>query len=156
VLVGCSVMVATGGWPIMPDFPGSEHCISSNEMFHLKEQPKRLVVQGAGYIAMEFAGVFNALGSHVTVVNRSEVILRGYDEQIVERLLHIAMMRGIDFHMHCKISKVEKQEDGSLLVHTGKGDPVHADQVLIATGRKPNSADRQDGRRSGPTSPGTG
>jgi glutathione reductase (NADPH) len=134
------ILVATGAWPVMPDFPGAEHCISSNEVFNLPEQPKRFVIQGAGYIAMEFAGVFNALGSHVTVVNRSETILRGYDEGIVERLLHIAMMRGIDFHMHCQISKVEKQEDGSLLVYTGKGDPLHADQVLFATGRKPNSA----------------
>ena len=134
------ILVATGGWPVMPTFPGAEHCISSNEVFHLPEQPKRLVVQGAGYIAMEFAGVFNALGSDVTVVNRSETILRGYDEGIVERLLHIAMMRGIDFHMHCQIDSVEKQADGSLLVDTGKGDPIHADQVLIATGRKPNTA----------------
>ncbi len=124
----------------MPDFPGAEHCITSNEVFNLSEQPKRLVVQGAGYIAMEFAGVFNAIGSHVTVVNRTETILRGYDEGIVERLMHIAMMRGIDFHMHCQIAKVEKQADGSLLVHTGRGDPIHADQVLIATGRKPNTA----------------
>jgi len=134
------ILVATGGWPVMPTFPGAEHCISSNEVFHLPEQPKRLVVQGAGYIAMEFAGVFNALGSDVTVVNRSETILRGYDEGIVERLLHIAMMRGIDFHMHCQINSVEKQADGTLLVDTGKGDPIHADQVLIATGRKPNTA----------------
>ncbi|WEK46822.1 MAG: glutathione-disulfide reductase [Candidatus Andeanibacterium colombiense] len=134
------ILVAVGGWPITPDFPGAEHCITSNEVFELPEQPKRLVVQGAGYIALEFAGVFDALGSHVTVVNRSETILRHYDEGIVERLLHIAMMRGIDFRMHCEISKVEKQKDGSLLVYTGKGDPIHADQVLIATGRKPNTA----------------
>lgn len=133
------ILVATGGWPAMPDFPGAEHCISSNEVFHLEQQPGRLVIQGAGYIAMEFAGVFNALGSHVSVINRSEVILRGYDEGIVERLLRIAMMRGIDFRMNCTIKSVERQEDGSLLVDTGNGDPIHADQVLIATGRKPNT-----------------
>lgn len=134
------ILVAVGGWPVMPDFPGAEHCISSNEVFHLEQQPKRLVVQGAGYIAMEFAGVFNALGSKVTVVNRSEVILRGYDEGVVERLLHIAMMRGIDFKMNCKIKSVEKQADGSLLVQTAGGETIEADQVLIATGRQPNTA----------------
>ncbi len=134
------ILVATGGWPMMPDFPGAEHCISSNEIFNLPEQPRRLVVQGAGYIAMEFAGVFNALGSEVTVINRSETVLRGYDEGIVERLLHLAMMRGINFKMNCMIKSVEKQADGSLLVTTGSGDPFHADQVLFATGRSPNSA----------------
>jgi len=134
------ILVAVGGWPVMPDFPGAEHCISSNEVFHLEKQPKRLVIQGAGYIAMEFAGVFNALGSHVTLVNRSQIILRGYDEGVVERLLHIAMMRGIDFKMDCVIKSVEKQADGSLLVHMGSGETLEADQVLIATGRRPNTA----------------
>jgi glutathione reductase (NADPH) len=133
------ILVAVGGWPDIPDFPGKELCISSNEVFHLKEQPRRLIVQGAGYIAMEFAGVFNALGSDVTVINRSETILRHYDETMVERLLHIAMMRGIDFKMNCTIRSVKKDGD-CLLVETGKGDPIHADQVLIATGRKPNTA----------------
>ena len=130
------ILVAVGSWPAMPEFPGVEHCISSNEIFHLEEQPKRLVVMGAGYIALEFAGVFNALGSHVSLVNRTQTILRGYDQGIVERLLHIAMERGINFHMHSQIQTVTKQEDGSLLVDLGDGDPLHADQVLIATGRR--------------------
>ncbi len=134
------ILVATGSWPAMPDFPGKEHCISSNEVFHLEEQPRRLVIMGAGYIGMEFAGVFNALGSHVEVVNRSETILRGYDEGIVDRLLHIAMRRGIDFHMNSEIQSVEKAEDGSLKVDIGGPELLLADQVLIATGRKPNTA----------------
>jgi glutathione reductase (NADPH) len=133
------ILVATGAWPAMPDFPGVEHCISSNEVFHLEQQPKCLMVVGGGYIAMEFAGIFNALGSEVTVVNRTDRILRSYDEQIVDRMLHIAMGRGIDFRMHSQIQSVEKTEDGCLLVDLGDSNPVKVDQVLIATGRSPNS-----------------
>ncbi len=133
------IMVAVGGWPAMPDIPGVEHCISSNEVFHLDEMPKRIVVVGAGYIGLEFAGVFNALGSKVSVVNRTDVILRGYDEVIVERLLDIAKARGIDFHMHSQLTSVEKQADGSLKVDIGNGEVLEADQVLVATGRKPKT-----------------
>ncbi|WP_305096281.1 glutathione-disulfide reductase [Croceibacterium aestuarii] len=133
------ILVATGARPAMPDFPGVEHCITSNEMFLLGEQPKRLMVVGGGYIALEFAGIFQALGSEVTVVNRTDRILRGYDEQIVERMLHIAMGRGIDFRMHCLLDKVEKAGDGCLRVHIGETNPVEVDQVLIAIGRTPNT-----------------
>lgn len=133
------ILVATGAWPVMPDFPGNEHCITSNEVFHLPELPKRVIVQGAGYIAMEFAGIFNALGSHVTVVNRSETLLRGYDEALRDRLLQITMARGIEYKFNCPIRKVEKQDDGSLLVWVGDHDPVPADVVLVATGRRPKT-----------------
>jgi glutathione reductase (NADPH) len=133
------ILVATGAWPAMPEFPGLEHCISSNEVFHLEQQPKCLMVVGGGYIAMEFAGIFNALGSEVTVVNRTDRILRSYDAQIVDRMLHIAMGRGIDFRMHSQIKSVEKGADGCLVVDLGDSNPVKVDQVLIATGRDPNS-----------------
>ena len=133
------ILVATGAWPVMPEFDGNEHCITSNEVFHLPTLPKRIVIQGAGYIAMEFAGIFNALGCKVTVVNRSEVILRGYDEGLRDRLLQITMARGIEYKFHCPITKVEKQADGSFLVTPGKQDPIPADVVLIATGRRPNT-----------------
>ncbi len=133
------ILVAVGSWPAMPDFPGIEHCISSNEIFHLEKQPKCLMVVGGGYIAMEFAGIFNALGSEVTVVNRTDRILRSYDDQIVDRMLHIAMGRGIDFKMHSLISKVEKTDDGCLSVELGDVNPVRVDQVLFATGRNPKT-----------------
>ena len=133
------ILVATGARPSMPQFPGVEHCISSNEVFHLAEQPQCLMVVGGGYIAMEFAGIFNALGSEVTVVNRTDRILRSYDEQIVDRMLHIAMGRGIDFRMHSQIRSVEKDADGCLQVDLGGARPVAVDQVLIATGRSPNT-----------------
>jgi glutathione reductase (NADPH) len=133
------ILIATGGWPVMPDFEGNEHCITSNEVFHLPALPKRVVVQGAGYIAMEFAGIFNALGCHVTVVNRSETLLRGYDEALRDRLLQITMARGIEYKFNCPIKRVEKQEDGSLMVTVGDQDPFAADVVLVATGRRPKT-----------------
>ncbi|KPL67347.1 glutathione reductase [Erythrobacter sp. SG61-1L] len=133
------ILVAVGGWPAMPEIPGVEHCISSNEVFHLDEQPKRLLVVGGGYIAMEFAGVFNALGSEVTVINRSDTILRGYDRVIVERLTEIVQARGIQFKLNANIRSVTKQAGGSLLADLG-GETIEADQILIATGRKPNTA----------------
>lgn len=134
------ILIATGAWPVMPEFEGSEHCITSNEVFHLESLPKRVVISGAGYIAMEFAGIFNALGCHVTVVNRSETILRGYDESMRDRLLQITMARGIEYKFNCPFDRVEKQEDGSFSVYLGKQpDPIHADVVLVATGRRPKT-----------------
>ena len=135
------ILVATGAWPVMPEFEGNEHCITSNEVFHLPELPRRVVIQGAGYIALEFAGIFNALGSAVTVVNRSDAILRGYDETLRDRLLQITMARGITYRFNCPITKVEKQADGCLHVWVkGAQDPIPADAVLVATGRRPNVA----------------
>ena len=133
------ILVATGSWPVMPEFPGNDLCITSNEVFHLPELPKRVVVQGAGYIAMEFAGIFNALGANVTVINRSDVILRGYDEGLRDRLLQITLGRGIDYKFNCPIEQVERRDDGMLTVAAGRLDPIPADVVLIATGRKPNT-----------------
>jgi len=133
------ILIAVGAWPVLPDFAGVEHCITSNEVFHLPELPKRVVIQGAGYIALEFAGVFNALGSQVTVVNRSDKILRGYDHDLTDRLLPILQARGIEFGFNRPIRQVEKQADGSLLVHAGEGEPIAADVVLVATGRRPKT-----------------
>ena len=133
------ILIAVGAWPVLPEFPGNEHCITSNEVFHLPALPKRVVVQGAGYIAMEFAGVFNALGCAVTVVNRSDAILRRYEASLSERLLAITEARGIAYRFSNPIERVEKQADGTLLVHTREGDPLVADVVLVATGRKPKT-----------------
>ena len=133
------ILVAVGAWPVMPAFEGNDLCITSNEVFHLPELPKRVVIQGAGYIAMEFAGIFNALGCHVTVVNRSDVILRSYEQALRDRLLQITMARGIEYRFHSPVEKVVRQEDGSLLVHAGDHEPIPADAVLIATGRRPKT-----------------
>jgi glutathione reductase (NADPH) len=124
----------------MPAIEGVENCITSNEVFHLEALPRRVVIQGAGYIAMEFAGIFNALGSEVTVVNRSDQILRGYDEALRDRLMQITLARGIQYRFNSPIEKVEKLADGSCFVRTkGHSDPLGADAVLIATGRRPNT-----------------
>ena len=109
-------------------------------MFHLPELPRRVVIQGAGYIALEFAGIFNALGCQVTVVNRSDAILRSYDQALRDRLLQITMARGIDYRFNSPIEKVERHDGGGLLVTTAGGrDPLPADAVLVATGRRPKT-----------------
>jgi glutathione reductase (NADPH) len=134
------ILIAVGAWPMMPDFPGNELCITSNEVFHLPELPRRVVIQGAGYIALEFAGIFNALGCQVTVVSRSEAILRSYDQALRDRLLQITMARGIDYRFNSPIEKVERHDAGGLLVTTAGGrDPLPADAVLVATGRRPKT-----------------
>ena len=133
------ILVATGGWPHVPEFPGSEHVITSNEVFHLETLPKRVVIAGGGYIANEFAGIFNSLGSKVTIVNRGDTILRGYDEQIRDRLLQISMTKGIDFKFNAPFQSIEKKADGSLVVNLGNCEPIEADVVLVAAGRVPNT-----------------
>ena len=134
------ILIATGAAPVMPSIEGVEHAISSNEVFHLEELPKRIVIVGGGYIANEFAGIFHQFGSHVTLVNRTDVILRGYDQQIVDRLLQISLRKGIDFRFNSTIEKIERRENGSLHVSMTGCDDIEADQVLFATGRKPNTS----------------
>ncbi|MFX4087491.1 glutathione-disulfide reductase [Sphingobium yanoikuyae] len=133
------ILVATGAWPLIPKVEGAEHGITSNEVFHLDECPKRIVIVGGGYIANEFAGIFHQFGSHVTMVNRGGTLLRGYDEQIRDRLLQISTMKGINFRFNAQMEKIEKKEDGTLCVHFKNGDPVAADIVLFATGRRPHT-----------------
>ena len=132
------ICVATGAAPLMPDIPGVEHAISSNEVFHLNDLPKRIVIAGGGYIANEFAGIFHQFGSHVTIVNRSDAILRGYDEQLRDRLLQISLAKGIDFKFNAAFNAIERQDDGSLMVDMGGCDDIAADEVLFAIGRQPN------------------
>ena len=135
-----TILIATGGWPIRPDFPGSEHGITSNEVFHLETMPKRVLIAGGGYIANEFAGIFHGFGAHVTIVNRGDTILRGYDEQIRDRLLQISMTKGIEFRFNAPFESIVKNDDGTLHVTMTGCDPIDADIVLFATGRAPNIA----------------
>ena len=138
-LTADKILIATGAWPVMPDVPGIEHAISSNEVFHLEKLPKRIVIAGGGYIANEFAGIFHQFGTHVTLVNRSDVILRGYDQQIVDRLLQIALRKGIDFRFNSTIEKIERKPDDTLHISMSGCDDLEADQMLFALGRKPNT-----------------
>jgi len=133
------ILIATGAWPLIPEIPGAEYGITSNEVFHLPALPKRVVIAGGGYIANEFAGIFNEFGSKVTIVNRSDVILRGYDEQIRDRLLQISMVKGIEFRFNAPFEKVEKLDGGTLRIFMKDCEPIEADCLLFATGRRPKS-----------------
>jgi glutathione reductase (NADPH) len=134
------ILIAVGAWPFIPDFEGAEHGITSNDVFLLDKVPKRLVIAGGGYIANEFAGIFHHFGTDVTIVNRGDRILRHYDAQIRDRLLQISIMAGIKFRFNAPFERVDKREDGSLLVHLRDGqDPIEADALLFALGRVPKT-----------------
>jgi glutathione reductase (NADPH) len=133
------ILIATGARPVMPEIEGIEHAISSNETFHLERLPRRIVIAGGGYIANEFAGIFHQFGSHVTLVNRTDVILRGYDQQIVDRLLQISLRKGIDFRFNSMIDRIERKDDGTLHMAMTGCDDLEADQMLFALGRNPNT-----------------
>jgi glutathione reductase (NADPH) len=133
------VLIAAGARPTMPEIEGIEHAISSNEVFHLKELPGRILIAGGGYIANEFAGIFHQFGSQVSLVNRTGVMLRHYDQQIVDRLIQISLRKGIDFKFNATIDRIERGGDGKLHVSMSGCDDIEVDQLLIATGRKPNT-----------------
>ncbi len=133
------ILIATGARPVMPDLPGIEQAISSNEVFHLDKLPRRIVIAGGGYIANEFAGIFHQFGTHVTLVNRTDVILRGYDQQVVDRLLQISLRKGIDFRFNSTIERIERKENGTLHIGMTGCDDLEADQMLFALGRRPNT-----------------
>jgi len=133
------ILIATGATPHVPDCPGHELGITSNEAFHLDAVPKRILIAGAGYIANEFAGIFHEFGAKVTLINRTDVILRQYDHQIRDRLLQISMMKGIDFRFHAEFRGIEKTENGCLNVSMTNHEDIEVDCVLFATGRVPNT-----------------
>ncbi|MEO7276883.1 MAG: glutathione-disulfide reductase [Sphingomicrobium sp.] len=133
------ILIATGARPGMPNVEGIEHAITSNEVFGLEELPRRIVIAGGGYIANEFAGVFHQFGSQVIQVNRTDVMLRHYDQQIVDRLLQISVRKGIDFRFNALIERIDKRDDGSLHIAMSGCDDIDADQMLFAIGRSPNS-----------------
>lgn len=138
-ITAAKILLAPGARAALPDIPGIEHAITSNEVFHLERFPRRVVIAGGGYIANEFAGIFHQFGAHVTIVNRSDTILRGYDEQIVDRLVKISVAKGIDFRFNSGFSSIERQEDGSLLCRMKGTEDIVADEVLFAIGRLPNT-----------------
>jgi len=133
-----TILVATGARPFQPDFPGVEHTITSNEAFHLEELPQRAVVVGGGYIAVEFAGIFNGLGSQVTQLYRGEQILRGFDDDVRGMLAEEIGKKGIDLRVESQVERIEKS-DGKLEVTISGGETISADIVMYATGRNPNT-----------------
>ena len=134
------VLISTGGTPSFGDkIPGIEHAISSNEAFHLPELPRRVVIQGGGYIAVEFAGIFAGLGAHVTLVYRGENILRGFDDEVRQHLRMDMEKHGIRVVTGCTITAIEHR-GAHYSVHLSSGNHIPADKVMFATGRVPNVA----------------
>jgi len=133
------ILVATGGHPVVPDVPGKEHFITSNQCFELEHLPSRIVIIGAGYIGMEFASIFHGLGVEVTVLYRGEQILRDFDMDLRDGLAEAMRNRGIDLRMETDVASVEKEAEG-YRVHLMRGGSVAAELVMAATGRAPNTA----------------
>lgn len=133
------ILVATGGWPSVPDIPGAEHILSSNDIFDLPEFPKRLLIVGGGYIAVEFAGVFNGMGADVSLLYRGEKILRGFDEEVREFVYSEMQKKGVDIHLQTNVTKISKADSGEFVVELTDGTEQIVDGVLYATGRHPNT-----------------
>ena len=134
------IVVATGGWPVRADVRGGERAISSNEIFDLARFPGRLVVVGGGYIACEFASIFNGLGAEVTQLYRGEQILRGFDLDIRNHVAAEMAKKGVSIRVGATVTELAPNDDGSTQVILGDGSTVAADTVLYATGRVPNTA----------------
>ena len=135
-----NILIATGGTPHVPHFSGREHVITSNEVFDLDPFPKRLLIVGGGYIACEFASIFNGLGANVTQLYRGEQVLRGFDDEIRHFAAAEMVKAGVDLRLNAGVVDIRKKEQG-LRVECEDGNTVMADAVLYATGRVPNTRD---------------
>ncbi|MBD1551355.1 glutathione-disulfide reductase [Pseudomonas typographi] len=131
------LLIATGGWPQMPDIPGKEHAISSNEAFFLEQLPKRVIVVGGGYIAVEFAGIFHGLGAQTSLVYRRDLFLRGFDGSVRTHLRDELSKKGMDLQFNTNIARIDRQADGTLNVTFEGGRTQATDCVFYATGRRP-------------------
>jgi glutathione reductase (NADPH) len=134
-----TILIATGGWPTLPtDLPGIEHAITSNEAFHLPKLPRRVLVVGGGYIAVEFAGIFNGLGVETTLLYRGANVLRGFDDDVRTHLTEELRRRGITVILGAHHTRLEKA-GADIVSHLTSGHVVHSDAVMFATGRAPNT-----------------
>ncbi len=131
------ILIATGGWPFVPEFPGSELAVTSNEIFDLEQLPERVVVVGGGYIAVEFAGIFNGLGAQVTQLYRGPLFLRGFDQDIREHAAKEIASSGVDLRFDSQVRSIERGASG-LVLTLEDGTQLEADAVLYATGRQPH------------------
>ncbi|MFF7065809.1 glutathione-disulfide reductase [Pseudomonas sp. NPDC008258] len=131
------ILIATGGWPQVPDIPGKDLAITSNEAFYLKDLPRRVLVVGGGYIAVEFAGIFQGLGADTTLLYRGDLFLRGFDGSVRTHLKEELEKRGLDLQFNADIQRIDKLEDGSLKATLKDGRELVADCVFYATGRRP-------------------
>ncbi|MCH2094088.1 MAG: glutathione-disulfide reductase [Rhodobacteraceae bacterium] len=133
------ILVATGGWPMVPDLPGRELAITSNEIFHLPELPKSILIVGGGYIACEFACILNGLGVEVTQYYRGAQILRGFDDEARGLVSEAMIQKGIDIHLGTNVLEMKEADGGGIWVKATNGDEKVFDQVMYATGRAPNT-----------------
>lgn len=140
VYQGKRIVIATGGWPFKPDIDGAQYGFTSNEAFYLENLPKRVVVVGGGYIAVEFAGIFNGLGVQTHLLYRGEQILRGFDADVRRFASEQIARHGVDIRTQTEVKRIEKQADGSLLCHLQDGSTLACDAVMFATGRKAQTA----------------
>ncbi|WP_435609839.1 glutathione-disulfide reductase [Pseudomonas knackmussii] len=131
-----NILIATGGWPQVPEIPGKEHAITSNEAFFLERLPKRVIVVGGGYIAVEFASIFQGLGAQTTLLYRRDLFLRGFDRGVREHLRDELTKKGMDLQFNADVARIDKQADGSLLATLKDGRVLEADCVFYATGRR--------------------
>jgi glutathione reductase (NADPH) len=132
------ILVATGSWPVLPPLPGVEHAISSNEAFALERLPKRALVVGGGYIALEFASIFHGLGVQTTLTYRGKRLLRGFDAEIGTRVAEEMAAKGMEICFGCEPAAIRRKQD--LEIEFTDGSIRHTDLVLFATGRRPNTA----------------
>ncbi|MGH7847829.1 MAG: FAD-dependent oxidoreductase, partial [Candidatus Binatia bacterium] len=132
------IVVAVGGWPVMPEFPGSEYAITSNEAFYLPSLPKRVIIVGGGYIGVEFAGIFHGLGTRVTQVHRDYVFLRGFDEDVRAFLAQEMTKKGVRLRFKTQVTRIERI-NGANLVRLTDGTSMETETVMFATGRAPNT-----------------
>ena len=133
------ILIATGSWPTVPEFPGSDLAITSNEAFYLPTFPERVLILGGGYIAVEFAGIFAGLGAKTTLAYRGELFLRGFDEGVRQFVLEEMTAKEVHFRLRTQMESVQRHGDG-LRCRFANGDCVDADLVMAATGRLPASA----------------
>jgi len=133
------ILIATGGWPYIPEFPGSDLAISSNEMFFLDELPKTAVVVGGGYIAVEFAGILNGLGVETHLVYRGPNLLKSFDREMSDKVTQGMVAKGVHMHLSTQINEIVKT-DGGLSVVLDNGSSLDAGLALYATGRQANTA----------------
>ncbi|MFG3453070.1 glutathione-disulfide reductase [Stutzerimonas stutzeri] len=131
------ILIATGGWPFVPDVPGREHAITSNEAFYLEALPRRVLVVGGGYIAVEFASIFHGCGADTKLLYRGELFLRGFDGALRDHLKDELIKKDIDLQFNADIARIDKQTDGTLLATLQDGRVLEADCILYATGRRP-------------------
>lgn len=131
------ILIATGGWPQIPDIPGKELAITSNEAFYLPALPRRVLVVGGGYIAVEFASIFQGLGAQTSLLYRGELFLRGFDQSVRLHLKEELSKKGLDLQFNSDIRRIERQADGSLLATLNDGRQLATDCVFYATGRRP-------------------